>query len=116
MGKKIIICPKCNSVICPVCGAEMKLKSGKYGEFYGCSNYPICEYSLDKKAVEGEIEKRLEEKEEEKRILEENEKRKEMEKDKENLWKILKKGSEKAKKVAEKTMDEVKTKTGLKYG
>ena len=44
------------------------------------------------------------------------EKRKEMEKDKENLWKILKKGSEKAKEVAEKTMDEVKTKTGLKYG
>ncbi len=44
------------------------------------------------------------------------EKRKELEKDKENLWKILKKGSEKAKEVAEKTMDEVKTKTGLKYG
>lgn len=44
------------------------------------------------------------------------EKRKEMEKDKENLWEILKKGSEKAKEVAEKTMDEVKTKTGLKYG
>jgi len=44
------------------------------------------------------------------------EKRKEIEKDKENLWKILKKGSEKAKEVAEKTMGEVKTKTGLKYG
>jgi len=44
------------------------------------------------------------------------EKRKELEKDRENLWKILKKGSEKAKEVAEKTMDEVKTKTGLKYG
>jgi len=44
------------------------------------------------------------------------EKRKELEKDNENLWKILKKGSEKAKEVAEKTMDEVKIKTGLKYG
>ncbi len=30
------------SVICPKCGAEMKLKKGNYGSFYGCSTYPNC--------------------------------------------------------------------------
>lgn len=29
-------------VICSKCGAEMILKHGKYGDFYGCSNYPKC--------------------------------------------------------------------------
>lgn len=28
--------------ICPVCGARMKFKEGKYGEFLGCSRYPNC--------------------------------------------------------------------------
>lgn len=32
-------------VICPKCGAEMKLRKGKYGEFYGCSSYPKCKYT-----------------------------------------------------------------------
>lgn len=27
---------------CPVCGASMVLRSGRYGEFYGCTNYPSC--------------------------------------------------------------------------
>ena len=27
---------------CPVCGAPMKFKEGKYGEFLGCSRYPNC--------------------------------------------------------------------------
>lgn len=26
--------------ICPRCGGELKLRNGKYGTFYGCSNYP----------------------------------------------------------------------------
>ena len=30
--------------ICPFCGSELKLKNGKYGQFYGCSNYPRCKY------------------------------------------------------------------------
>ena len=29
-------------VLCPKCGAEMVKRKGKYGEFYGCSNYPTC--------------------------------------------------------------------------
>ena len=27
---------------CPVCGASMYLREGKFGKFYGCSKYPRC--------------------------------------------------------------------------
>lgn len=30
---------------CPKCGQTMILKNGTYGEFLGCSNYPICDGS-----------------------------------------------------------------------
>ncbi len=30
--------------ICPYCKTPMVLRKGKYGEFYGCSNYPKCRY------------------------------------------------------------------------
>ena len=29
---------------CPKCGASLLKKKGKYGYFYGCSNYPKCNY------------------------------------------------------------------------
>lgn len=32
--------PKNN--LCPICNAEMVLRNGKNGKFYGCSNYPVC--------------------------------------------------------------------------
>ena len=36
-------------LICPECGAELLLRTARYGEhagenFYGCSNYPKCKY------------------------------------------------------------------------
>lgn len=31
--------------ICQKCGADMILKNGKYGHFYGCSNYPKCKHT-----------------------------------------------------------------------
>lgn len=31
--------------ICPKCNVEMTKKSGKYGLFYGCSNYPKCRHT-----------------------------------------------------------------------
>lgn len=34
---KIEICPKCNG--------ELKQRSGKFGEFLGCSNFPRCRYT-----------------------------------------------------------------------
>ena len=30
---------------CPRCGGELKLRNGKYGAFYGCSNYPNCKFT-----------------------------------------------------------------------
>lgn len=31
--------------LCPICGGELKRRNGRYGEFYGCSNYPRCKYT-----------------------------------------------------------------------
>jgi len=30
--------------ICPWCGGKLVLRTGQYGQFYGCSNYPACRY------------------------------------------------------------------------
>lgn len=30
---------------CPRCGGNLVLRNGKYGQFYGCSNYPKCSYT-----------------------------------------------------------------------
>jgi len=37
---------KINSGICPQCGGTLVRRKGKYGYFYGCSNYPKCKYTL----------------------------------------------------------------------
>lgn len=29
---------------CPLCGAQLQIKSGKYGKFIGCSKYPECKF------------------------------------------------------------------------
>lgn len=33
------------SHICPRCGRDIVLREGKYGKFYGCSQYPNCRYT-----------------------------------------------------------------------
>ena len=30
---------------CPECGSELLLRSGRYGDFIACSNYPKCKYT-----------------------------------------------------------------------
>lgn len=30
---------------CPRCGGKLVLRSGQFGSFYGCSNYPKCRYT-----------------------------------------------------------------------
>lgn len=30
--------------ICPRCGGNLVLRNGKYGKFYGCSNFPSCRF------------------------------------------------------------------------
>lgn len=32
-------------MICPKCGGSLALREGKYGKFYGCSNYPKCKFT-----------------------------------------------------------------------
>lgn len=31
--------------ICPRCGGKLILREGKYGQFYGCSNFPKCKFT-----------------------------------------------------------------------
>lgn len=33
---------------CPCCGGSLVYKVGRYGKFWGCSNYPKCHYTLKK--------------------------------------------------------------------
>jgi len=35
--------------ICPRCGGKLVEREGKYGKFFGCSNYPDCKFILNKK-------------------------------------------------------------------
>lgn len=34
-----------NAGICPKCGGQLVKRRGKYGSFYGCSNYPKCKFT-----------------------------------------------------------------------
>jgi ribonuclease HI len=31
--------------LCPICGGFLKRRSGRFGDFYGCSNYPKCNFT-----------------------------------------------------------------------
>jgi len=33
--------------VCPECGSEMVLREGKFGKFYGCTDYPECKHTED---------------------------------------------------------------------
>jgi len=33
--------------ICPRCGKALKIRNGKFGEFWGCSNYPKCNFTAE---------------------------------------------------------------------
>jgi len=30
---------------CPMCGGQLTIRKGKYGEFKGCSDYPKCKFT-----------------------------------------------------------------------
>ncbi len=37
-----------NENICPECNlGHLKIKTGKYGDFFGCSTYPECKYTAN---------------------------------------------------------------------
>ena len=33
--------------ICPQCGGKLVERNGRYGTFYGCSNYPNCKFTRE---------------------------------------------------------------------
>ncbi|MGF7109889.1 topoisomerase DNA-binding C4 zinc finger domain-containing protein [Treponema pedis] len=37
---------KTENLICPRYNGELKLREGKSGKFYGCSNYPRCRFTM----------------------------------------------------------------------
>ncbi len=32
---------------CPICGKALYRRNGKFGEFFGCSGYPDCRFTMD---------------------------------------------------------------------
>lgn len=32
--------------VCPKCGGKLVMRNGKYGKFWGCTNYPRCTFTL----------------------------------------------------------------------
>jgi len=42
-----------NNGYCPRCGGKLTLRKGRYGEFWGCSNYPKCKFTMKKEDYEG---------------------------------------------------------------
>ncbi len=46
--------PEKTGEICPLCGHELVIRSGRYGKFVSCSNFPACRYTspLEKKEKE----------------------------------------------------------------
>lgn len=36
---------KCDNSTCPECGGRLRERSGQYGRFMGCSNFPECRYN-----------------------------------------------------------------------
>ena len=45
--EKVIMSPQITKVIgpCPLCGGKLMLRESETGNFYGCSNYPVCHYT-----------------------------------------------------------------------
>ena len=39
---------KSTDLKCEICGSDMIVRSGKFGEFYACSNYPSCKFTKAK--------------------------------------------------------------------
>lgn len=42
-------------VWCKSCGCIMKLRDGKFGEFWGCTGYPKCKATMSKRDAALEI-------------------------------------------------------------
>jgi ssDNA-binding Zn-finger/Zn-ribbon topoisomerase 1 len=56
-GKPVVETWPEGTLACPNCGSDMALKSGRFGPFYSCTNYPSCKTSVN---LRGEAKKRAE--------------------------------------------------------
>jgi topoisomerase IA-like protein len=56
-GKPVVETWPEGTLACPNCGSDMALKSGRFGPFYSCTNYPTCKTSIN---LRGEAKKRAE--------------------------------------------------------
>ena len=45
--KPVVEAQTTGTYYCPNCGEQLALRSGKFGEFYGCSAFPVCRYTVD---------------------------------------------------------------------
>lgn len=48
-GSRLVSTQTNTPTICGECGATMKLRSGRYGKFYGCSRFPYCRNTINLK-------------------------------------------------------------------
>ena len=46
--EQVIQAPELAGFKCELCGSDMIVRSGKYGTFYACSNYPTCTFTKQK--------------------------------------------------------------------
>lgn len=46
---------------CPMCQSELELHQGNKGEFFGCSSYPMCEFTISADSMsDEELQEKLE--------------------------------------------------------
>jgi len=43
--EKVVVAPEKTGELCPLCGGDLVVKTGRYGRFIGCSNYPACNHT-----------------------------------------------------------------------
>lgn len=46
--------PKKTGHVCPVCGSDLVIRKGRYGEFEACSNFPKCKFIVKQEKSEPE--------------------------------------------------------------
>ena len=48
VSEPVVKAPELAGFKCELCGAEMVVRSGRYGTFFACSNYPTCTFTKQK--------------------------------------------------------------------
>jgi DNA topoisomerase-1 len=43
--ERVVVAPEKTGELCPECGGDLIIKSGRFGKFVGCTNYPTCRFT-----------------------------------------------------------------------